>query len=394
MSKDTTLRIVATDYSGLKVGSPVAAYWGQLASGFEQRYPHIKIEVQFVPVERANEEVAAMVKAGNIPDMAQLDSYSGFAAEDRLYSADALFPISMQSDFIPSLAKAGSVKRTQYGIPWVASTRMLFYNKKLFAEAGIKKAPRTWAEIKRAAVKLKENGVPVPFGLPLGPQESEAETMLWMLGNDGGYTDASGAYTFDSASNVKTFTWLKNNLVEPGLVGPNDPARTNVADAFGQFLAGRTGMLNGHMTVLRRAKGAGIDIGVAPLPGLAGLSARTLGNADWIMAFKEPGHLEADAAFMRYVYSPENMLKFHQGNKLLPVTADTSQAVRSLPDEKVLLPFLQRLPDAAFFPVNKPSWVPVSAELRKNIGRAVHGDPKSVLTNLQSYAESVENTMP
>lgn len=394
LNQDTTLRIVGADYSGMKTGSPIAAYWQGLSQAFTKRYPHIKVEVQLIPIERADQEVAAMVKAGDVPDMAQLDSYSAFAAKDQLYSADALFPISMQADFIPSLAQAGSVNRTQYGIPWVASTRMLFYNKKLFDKADITKPPKTWTDIKRAAVKLKANGVPVPYGLPLGPQEADAETLMWLLGNDGGYTDASHAYTFDSAPNIETFTWLKQNMVDTGLVGPRDPAQYNVSEAFQDFLAGRTGMLNGHMTVIQRAKEAGIDLGMAPLPGATAPSARAMGNADWIMAFKQPGHLEATAAFLRFLYSREQVLSFHRMNKLLPVTATTAQVVRTDPTERVLLPFIQRLPDAAFPPVDKPSWLQVGTELRKNIGRAVHGNPKSVLSNLQSYAESVETTTP
>lgn len=383
---DTTLHVVATDYSGLKTASPVAKQWNGLARAFEQRNPHIKVDMQFVGVAEADDSVAAMVKAGNPPDLAQLDSYSAFADNGQLYSADDLFPISMQSEFIPSLAAAGSVNRVQYGIPWVASTRMFFYNKKLFAAAGIKEAPQTWSDIRRDAVKLKADGVKVPIALPLGPQEAEAETMMWLIENDGGYTDSVGGYTFDSAHNVETFNWLKHNLVEAGLVGPKDPAKTSVSDAFGDFLAGRTGMLDGHLTLLPQAKAAGVDVGVVPLPGATAPSSQTLANADWMMAFKKNGNMEADAKFLQYVYSQQNMLNFQREYKLLPVTANVVDSVRTNPEYRGLLPFMQLLADAAFYPVNKPSWRPISEQLKKVIGQAVHNDPRSVLSKLQAFA--------
>lgn len=387
---DITLHVVATDYSGLKTSSPVAKKWNGLARAFEQRNPHIKVDVQFVGVADADASVAAMVKAGNPPDLAQLDSYSAFADKGDLYSADDLFPISMQSEFIPSLAAAGSVNRVQYGIPWVASTRMFFYNKRLFAHAGIKQPPQTWADVKRDAIKLKDDGVKVPIGLPLGPQEAEAETLMWLIENDGGYTDSVGGYIFNSPRNIETFNWLKHNLVEPGLVGPKDPAKTSVSDAFGDFLAGRTGMLNGHLTLLPQARAAGLDVGVVMLPGATAPSAQTLANADWMMAFKKNGNMDADAKFLQYVYSQQNMLNFQREYKMLPVTANVVDSVRTNPAYHELQPFMKLLADAAFYPVNKPSWGPISEQLKKVIGQAVHSDPRTVLSRLQSFAISAD----
>lgn len=389
-SEDITLRVVATDYSGLKTSSPMAKEWDTLARAFERLNPHIKVDVQSIAVDRVDAAVEEMVKEGNAPDIAQLDTYSEFANAGQLYRADDLLTISMQSQFIPALVKAGSVGFTQYGLPWIAATRMLFYNKKLFAEAGIKHAPRTWADVKQDAARLKANGVPVPVGLPLGPQEAEAETMMWMLGGGGGYTDSLGGYTLDSVRNISTFAWLKKNLVDTGLVGPKDPAKTSVSDAFGDFLAGRTGMLNGYMTLLPQAKAAGLDVAVAPPPGRTAPSEQTLGNAYWVMAFKKDGHKDADAKFLRYVYSEQNMLNVQHGHRLLPVTANVTEEVRMDPQYRDLAPFMRLLADAAFCPVNKSSWGPVSGKLKESIGQAVHGDPKSVLSKLQNFAATEE----
>jgi multiple sugar transport system substrate-binding protein len=388
LSSDVTLHFVAADYGDPKTGNSSKVYWEDLARSFEERNPHIKIDVQIIDWDHVDDKVAQMVKENKAPDIAQIGSYAAYAAAHQLYSADDLFPISMQSDFIPSLANAGSVDRTQYGIPFVSSSRMFFYNKKLFKDAGIKKAPRNWADLKADAVKLKADGVKVPYGLPLGPEEAQAESLIWMLGAQGGYTDTVGGYTFDSVANVEAFNWVKKNLVQTGLVGPTDPAKTNRRDVFADFLAGRAGMVMGHPTLLTQAKGAGIDVGVAPLPGLNSPSSDTLGVADWMMAFKQNGNQDADGKFLQFVFSEQNALKFLNEYGLLPVTITASQAMRKNPANKDLVQFLDLLPEAEFYPVNKTSWGPVSDRVKKNIGQAVHGDPKTVLADLQRFALS------
>ncbi|MEE4546803.1 extracellular solute-binding protein [Streptomyces sp. V4-01] len=391
LSKDVTLHMVAADYGDPKTGNSSQTYWDDLVAAFEQQNPHIKVDVQVVNWVDVDNDVTKMVKQGKAPDIAQIGSYAAYAAADQLYSADDLFTVSEQADFIPSMVAAGSVDRTQFGIPWVSSSRMFFYNKKLFGDAGITKAPETWTELAHDAKLLKQDGVKVPYGLPLGTEEAQAESLMWMLGNSGGFTDTVGNYTFDAGPNVDAFSWLKDNLVDKGLVGPADPAKTNRQDTFDAFLAGRAGMINGHPTLLAQAKAKHIDVGVAPLPGRLGESTDTLGVADWMMAFKQNGNKEADGKFLQYVYQEKNTVKFLNEYGLLPVTTTASQAMRKDPKDKDLVQFLDLLPDAVFYPVDKTSWGPVSGKVKADIGKAVHDDPKTVLSDLQVYAEAQDN---
>ncbi|WUH93000.1 extracellular solute-binding protein [Streptomyces sp. NBC_00433] len=385
-SKHVTLHLVAADYGDPKTGNSSTAYWNDLVRSFEQKNPDITVDVQVVDWDHVDDKVSAMVKAGKAPDLAQIGSYADYAAKGLLYSADDIFTVSMQADFIPSLVKAGSVNRVQYGIPWASSSRLFFYNKALFKDAGIKHPPTTWAELAHDASKLKDDGVKVPYGLPLGPEEAQAESLMWMLGAGGNYTDAVGGYSFGSNENIAAFTWLKDNLVAKGLTGPGDPATTNRRTVFADFLAGKAGMINGHPTLLAQAKAAHIDVGVAALPGQHGALADTLGVADWMMAFKQKDdHLAADSAFLRYVYSSDNSLRFLDQYGLLPVTTSASQAMERNPKDKDMLQFLDRLPEAAFYPVNKTSWGAVSDQVKKSIGAAVHGSPAQVLSTLQRF---------
>ncbi|MFC4033574.1 extracellular solute-binding protein [Streptomyces polygonati] len=390
LSGDVTLHLVAADYGDPKTGNSSQTYWNDLVSAFEQKNPHIKVQVDVLSWDVVDDTVAKMVKAGKAPDIAQIGSYAAYAAQDQLYTADELFTVSEQADFIPSLVTAGSVDRVQYGIPWVSNSRMFFYNKKLFKSAGIKNAPKDWADIEKDAEKLKANGVPVPYGLPLGPEEAQAEALMWMLGANGGYTSQAGGYTLDSPENVTALTWVKQHLVDKGLVQSGDPAKTNRADIFTDFLAGKAGMVMGHPTLLTQAQAAHMDVGVVPLPGETGPSTNTLGVADWMMAFKQNGKKAADGKFLQYVFQEQNSVKFLDEYGLLPVTTSASQAMRVSPKDKQLVKFLDLLPDAIFYPVNKTSWGPLSAEVKTGIGQAMHADPKTVLSKLQNSATSLD----
>lgn len=389
LGRGVTLHLVAADY-GTDDASSSKKYWDALARNFESANPGITVDVQVIDWDHVDARVASMVEDGHAPDMAQMGSYAAFAARGKLYSADTLFPVSVQADFIPALAQAGEVNRTQYGIPFVFSSRMFFYNEKLFDAAGITRAPESWADVKAAAKKLKENGVPMPFGLPLGPEEPQAEAMVWMLGAQGGYTDATGSYTLDSQQNIDALTWVKDNLVTPGLTG-TDPATTNRRDVFKSFLDGKVGMINGHPTLLAEAKAKGIKVKAVPIPGRDGQLNETLGVADWMMAFKQNGHRDEIGKFLTYAYEQKNALSFLDRYGLLPVTTSASRAMRASPRYEDLHTFLDQLPSARFYPVAKLSWGPVQSRLKQTLGKAMHEQPRTILTQMQRFAETEDN---
>ncbi len=388
---DKKLKIVAADY-GDKPGNSSKKYWESLARDFESKHGGIKVEVQVYSWTEVDKKVADMVAAGKAPDLAQIGAYAEFAAAGKLYSAEQLISIPTQADFITPIAKAGEVHRVQYGLPFVSSTRMLFFNQTLFSRYGIAKAPESWEELVVAAGKLKAAGVKIPFGLPLGPEEAPAETMLWMLGGGGGYTDNTGAYIINSEANIRAFTWLRDEFVGKGLTGGGDPARTNRQDVFDAFCKGEVGMLHGHPTLMQQAAAANVKYGTAPLPGIRGKAGSTMGVADWIMAFKQNGHREQLGTFLDFLYTKENHLSFTGQYELLPVTNSASKAMHEDRQYEKLWPFLEQLQSAEFYPADKTSWAKVSATIKEKIGSIVQkgGDPASVLGEIQREAEATE----
>ncbi|MFJ6750174.1 ABC transporter substrate-binding protein [Streptomyces sp. NPDC091266] len=382
-----TIKLVAADY-GDKASNASKVYWADVKKDFEKANKGYKVDVQVVNWNEIDKTVKNMIQAGNEPDLLQTGGYADKVADDLLYKADEVMSAKTRANLIPSFAQAGEVKGTQYGIPWVSSSRVLFYNKAVLKKAGVKNPPGNWDELAAAAQKIKSSkAADIPYALPLGPEEPQGETMMWELGNGGGYTDASGKYTLDSAKNVETFNWLKTSLVKPGLTYAN-PASTDRKTAFADFAAGKAGMLNGHPSLIQMAKEGKVDYGVAPIPGKDGPLNSTLGVADWMMAFKDGGaDKEGVKKFLDFTYS-KKMLKFDEMYNLMPVTQDVLKDMQSSGKHKDLEPFFEVLPKAKFYPLGDTSWDVISAEIKKTGGKAVSDNPQQVLGDLQKKAES------
>ncbi|MFJ9807981.1 extracellular solute-binding protein [Streptomyces sp. NPDC101158] len=389
---DVTLKLVAADYD-LTGGDSTKKYWAGLVAAFEAKNPGVKVQVQIESWNDVDSKVAELVKAGQAPDIAQIGAYADYAAAGDLYAADEMLSIPVQANFLAPLVDAGEYKRTQYGLPFVASTRLLFFNRGLFDRAGIDEPPTTWDELAAAAEKLRKKGVAYPFALPLGPEEAQAETLMWLLSGGGGYTDDTGRYRIDSEANIRTLDWLRKNLVAEGLTGPVAPGELNRKEAFAAFTRGEVGMLNGHPSLMQEAGKKGIEVGKVALPGADGKARATMGVADWIMGFKQNGHRKEVGAFLDFVFSDENVLKFAGDNDLLPATVTASAAMQSAPEHASLREFLEALPDSQLPPVGKTSWAQVSGRVKKDIGKAVRPDakPSEILGRIAREATAAES---
>ncbi|MEU9860632.1 extracellular solute-binding protein [Streptomyces sp. NPDC047971] len=392
-SDGTTLRLVAPEY-GAGPATSSQAYWDKVTAAFAAANPGKKVEVTLYPWADVDREVTRMVEEGNAPDVALMGAYSDFAAQDRLYAASEVLSIRAEANFLPPLADAGSVDGTLYGLPFVASSRLLFYNEELFEEAGAE-PPKTWSDLKDAAVALKDEGVLYPYALPLGPEEAHAEALIWELSNGGGYTDTNGRYSIASERNTQTFRWIKENLVVPGLTGPVPPAELNRQDAFAAFVRGDVGMVNGYPSLLHEARAKGVKVGTLTMPVSDTLDAReappAAGVADWMMAFKRDGNRQLVGSFLDFVYEDKNLSEFAGRYHLLPSTVSATQASRYASTDPSAEQFLTALRTAQLYPVNDPSWLQISNTIKRNIGKAVapSAEPKVVLENIAQQARDI-----
>jgi multiple sugar transport system substrate-binding protein len=377
----TTLKLVVADY-GTGPANTSSKYWGTIVTAFEKAHPSIKVNVTTIPWVHFDTEVQTMIQNKQYPDITEGDYFSNYAQDGLLYPASDV--LSNPGNLLPVFKAQGTYSGTQYGMPFTTSSRTLFYNKKLFTQAGISSAPQTWAEVETDAAKITKLG-DVGFGLPLGSEEAQAESLLWMLGDGGGYQTA-GKYTIDSAPNVSAFTFLKG-LVAAGDTEPN-PGTVDRTPLWEQFAQGKIGMINGSPALIPIIQSAGdltsSDWTSVPIAGKNGPLTTTLGVCDNVAAFKPNGHEAQIKEFLDFAYQDKYQLAFDREYDLLPATVT---ATKSLSSDPVFGPFLTALPNSVQYP-SDTSWANVKAKIQQTIGLAVTGTPATELTQLQTVASS------
>lgn len=377
--EDEAITFVAAEYS-----TETEPYWQDLIDSFEEQNPEMSVELQVIDWDRIDQHVTTLVQNRDEPDILNLNKFADYAADDLLHPAQDVVSEDVLDDFLPGFADNSTFEGTQYGLPFIASSRLFFYNTELFDEAGLDGAPEAWEEVNDYAEQISETGA-VGYGLPLGPEEAQAEFQMWINGNGGHWVDDQNNWTINSEENVEALEFL-DGMVDAGLTQPN-PATTDRADMFNAFAQGEVGMLNGAVFLpgIISDQNPDLEYEIAPIPSNEGHPSTTLGVQDYLMAFDNPGNEETVQAFLDFVYETENYQEFLEIERFLPATQSASGVMA---EDEELEPFIEALPDAMFFPTHDPDWTAVDGAVKQEIGTAVQDDdPQNVLDRLQQQAE-------
>jgi multiple sugar transport system substrate-binding protein len=360
-------------------------FWRDLIASFESEHAGAKVKLQTVSWTDINQKVTTLISTNQAPDILNLDAYANFASDELLLPAEEVLSPETQEDFIDEFAENGKLDGTQYGIPFVGSVRGLFYNKEIFRKAGISKPPETWDELREAASKIDASGE-TGYGMPLGPEEAQAEFSLFMWGNGGDWVDGD-TWTIDRPENVEALQYM-NDLANADEVTQPNPGTTNRTDLWKVFGAGKIGMVMGSnfYPVLLKDQNPKLDYGVAPVPVNGSNEPVTLGVEDYLMAFNTTEHKPVVKAFFDFLYERENYGRFIEREGFLPVTTSVSdQVAADDPQQKV---FIDSVADARFYPTTNPTWGAIAPQVKERLGTAVEGkEPAEVLSGLQEAAE-------
>jgi multiple sugar transport system substrate-binding protein len=380
-----TIKLFGADYGTAKTPNSTQLYWQAIADAFHKQYPNITVDVQTVDWTDFPTKLHNLMAAKDYPDIIEGDAPQSYAKDKIAYQASDVLSASTLANLIPTFAKQGDYQGTEYGIPFTTSTRALYYNKKLFAQAGITTPPTTWAELQTDAGKIAKlgNGT-IGYGMPLGPEEAQAESYMWMLGDNGGY-QTNGAYTIDSSANVTAFQAM-NQLVKAGDTEAN-PGTVDRKIMWADFAAGTVGMVGGSPAVVPIIQAAGklqsSDWGTAAFPGQSGPVTDPLGVDDQIVALNVHNQRTAIADFLNFAYQDSYQAQFDSLYDLLPATTSAANALASDPTFGA---FVQAIPTSSAYPTNA-NWSDVSTKIKNTMGAAVDGtDPATVLGQIQQFA--------
>jgi len=383
-----TLHFFGADYGTAGTSNSTQIYWQDIATAFHKQNPNITVDIQTIDWNDFPAKLHTLLQAKNYPDIIEGDAPQAYAQEGIAYKASDVLSQSTLDNLIPTFAKQGDYQGVEYGIPFTTSTRALYYNTKLFKAAGIASPPTTWAELKTDAAKIAALGnSTIGYGMPLGTEEAQAESFMWMLGAGGGYVNSGGSYTINSAANLTAFNFM-NTLVTAGDTEAN-PGTVNRATLWSDFAAGTVGMVGGSPAVVPIIQTAGkltsSDWATAPFPGENGVVSNPLGVDDQIVALNVHNDQGAIQSFLNFAYQDTYQAQFDKEYDLLPATTSAADAQESDP---IFGPFVKAIPTSSSYPVNA-NWSDVGTKIKQTIGAAVDGtSPSTVLGQIQQFAQS------
>jgi multiple sugar transport system substrate-binding protein len=363
-------------------------YFDDLAARFMEANPDIDVSVQVVSWNDIYTVLNTRIAAGDPPDIMNLNYFANFAADGLLYTAEEIVAPEVLEDIIQVFRDNSKYEGVEYAVPDLASDRLFFYNKDILEAAGVE-PPTTWSEVKAVcqAILDTQPGI-VPLALPLGPEEAQAEFLIWAGGNGGGYF-RDGEWVVDSPENLETLEFLQE-LVDMGCTQPNPGSFNRTDGAFALFAQGVAAMLNGAIFLpgeLENTYQSDVNWGVVPFPAADGKESITLGVQDYFFGFKKEGNQEAIQKFLTFLYQPDNYAAFLEAaGGFLPATISAGEQMSADP---ALAPFIEVLPTAIFYPSDQAAWPAVQTAVQQTIGTAFSGtDKQQVLDQIQAVAES------
>ena len=316
---DTTLKLVEVITS-----PPRTELLRQQVSAFEAANPGTHVQITSLPWGQAFEKFLTMVQAGDTPDVVEMPErwlglYANNAQLQDLGPWMAKWPNT--ANLGPRATELGSVvNHTQYMLPYGYYVRAMFWNKKLFAQAGLSQAPKTMDEFADDARKVA--AIPGKYGYCLrgGPGGfTGAQMFMNTLGDKAGYFNADGTSTFNEPGSVRGLELLVD-MYQKG-VAPKDSVGWGFNEIVSGFYSGTCAMLDQDPDALIGIadKMPADDFGVAPIPtGPGGRAFPSLGYSGWAM-FANAADKEAAWKLIAWLGSPENNIAWSKFVGTLPI---------------------------------------------------------------------------
>ncbi len=290
----------------------------ELAEAFNRSQKDYVVDAQMVGTYvEANTKLVAALRANNPPVLYQSDIgfFPKFVADGVLADLSGFektLPKDLVSDIYPAIWNYGVFNGHRYGLPWNASTPVLYYNATLLRARGLR-PPTTWPEFATLAAALTNRGTK---GFIAGADSWQFEQMV--LSRGGSIVTPDGKPNFASNEAVEALTFLQN-LVKNGQAIPRSIAEVQ----FGILDFVRT---KAAMAIASIANWPDIlpysiafELGVAPLP----RGTRTVvpfGGAQLVVLKNSTTEEQRGAwAFWQFLMRPENIVAWTKASYYVPI---------------------------------------------------------------------------
>jgi len=343
-----------------------------LAREFSEMDNGIKVDYRQIQFDDVVSESMRAFATGQAPDIIAVDNpeHALFAARgaflditDMVANSDSIKP----DNYFPGPLNSVSWDGKLFGMPKATNTIALYYNKDMFAAAGIDTPPQTWDELVEDARKLNDPAANV-YGLAFSAKASEEGTfqfLPWAQMAGGGYDNINA----DGA--VKALeTW--KIILDEKLASPDTLTRGQW-DSTGTFNSGNAAMvISGPWELNRMLEEAKFDWGVAllPVPEEGAPRSSAMGDFNWAIFSSSEHPAEAFKA-LEYFASQDDRLFPEFGQ--LPARSDIEiPATGIVLKDAALKVFLEQLQYAQARGPH-PEWPKISKAIQDAIQSTLTG---------------------
>jgi multiple sugar transport system substrate-binding protein len=286
----------------------------EIADDFNASQKSYKVEMEVNPWNVISDKLLPALKSGNGPDLVVqgVDTGQGYVKQGAFASLEDFYDnpkneTDTYDEHVVDYAKFGG---KHYAVPMGYAPYSIWYNKKMFADAGITDTPKTWDDLIALAQKLtvKKPGESKPeiYGLSLGDKQSTFLPTIVQSG--GGEVVKDGKIVLDTPQNVKTLEWWQQQVAKGW-----GPTNISLADAVALFTGGKAAMTWIGPWVITGAQAGGIDVGVFSAPaGPEKVATPAAANYWWLTSLgaKDPTVKKGSEAFLAYFNSHKEQVKW------------------------------------------------------------------------------------
>lgn len=375
------LKVIAAQY-----GPNTSAWWADFVEKFNAANENINLVVDVVAWADIYTVVNTRIANGEAPDLLNIDVFADYVADDLLLPAEEWVSAETYAKFYPQFIEQSVVDGVVWAVPDLASARAMYYNADILAAAGVE-VPTTWAELQAACEAIKAYDSEIyPWGIDMTTDEGQACFAYYAWTNGGGFTDAEGNWTLNSAENVEAVKY-STGLVAAGLTN-TAPATESRYDLQELFAAGKLAMMIGPNQISSYVASSEnpINFGVASIPANEGKATSSVGVMDRFMCF-DNGYTEEEMAaitlFIDTFYDDEPYAEWVMMEDFLPATTTGGDImVAANPDAAA---WLDVVGSAQFYPTAKAEWADVKQgviDVQQNV--LLGGDAQELLDALQA----------
>ncbi|MBO0517522.1 sugar ABC transporter substrate-binding protein [Streptomyces beijiangensis] len=311
----------------------------------------IKVKLEVVPWSDLLNRILAATTSGQGPDVLNI----GNTWSASLQATGALLPwdtknfdaIGGRSKFVDSaVASAGAAGKDPSAVPLYSLSYALYYNKKMFADAGIAKPPATWDELVADGQKISKNGTSGKWGLGAeGGNLSNNIHQAFVLGKQHGadFFDAAGKPTFTSDGAVAAVKQYVDFMAKDKIIAPGN-AEYAQNQSLSDFAKGKTAMVlwQAAATTFAAQGMKPSDWGTAPVPVPSGAPGQDKQVNSMVAGinmaiFKNTKNTKGALDFVKFMTSTEEQKILNKTfGAIPPVKAAQADAAFSAPDLTVL----------------------------------------------------------